>query len=445
VDTSAAVLIVDDTPVNVKLLSASLESAGYRTLAASSGIEALALATSESPDIIVLDVVMPEMDGYEVCRRLRSDDRTRFLPIVMVTMSDDRARLQALDAGADDFLHRPINQPELLARMRSLLRIKRYHDQVTAQAAELVRLNAHLEARVLEQLDHIERLGRLRRFLAPQVAEELISSLDSVLLQSHRREIAVVCCRLQAFTAFVEATEPEIVMQVLGQVYETLGGIVHRFEGTVGDFSEGGLTVFFNDPVPCAEPAVQAARTAIRMRSQLQTLLGYWRKRGHDLEFSVGIDMGYATLGRIGFEGRYDYAAVGRVVSVAALLCQRAEPGQILVSGRLGADVEARMTVRRVGELDLEGLPRPVLAYSLEDLRDQAETVGPDLSAREQEVAGLVARGMTNKQIAETLVISERTAETHLERIFSKLGLHARAQLATWAAERGLVPERADE
>jgi DNA-binding NarL/FixJ family response regulator len=438
------VLIVDDAPLNLKVLTAALEAHGYRVVAASSGPEALALAEQQTPDIVLLDVVMPEMDGYEVCRRLRAVESTRFLPIVMFTASEDPARLQALEAGADDFLHRPLNQPELLARLRSLLRIKRYHDQVEAQAAELARLNATLAVQVDEQVDQLERLGRLRRFLAPQVAEEVISSDAASLLQSHRREIAVVCCRLQAFMRFVESAEPEIVMDVLGQVYQTLGRIAHAAEGTVGDFSDGGLSVFFNDPLPCERPAAQAALTALNMREQLQTVLAYWRRRGHTLEFGIGIDLGYATLGRIGFEGRYDYAAVGRVVSVAALLCARAEPGEILMSGRVNADVDELMTSRRVGELELTGLPRPVLAYALEHTRSQVGTVNSDLSAREREVAALVARGATNRQIAETLVISERTAETHLERIFGKLNLRARAQLATWAVEHGLGPEHGE-
>ena len=437
----AAILIVDDTPLNLKILSGALDVQGYRVFAAESGREALQLAESHPPDIVLLDVVMPEMDGYQVCRHLRAMDATRFVPIVMFTASENPARLQALEAGADDFLSRPLNQPELLARIRSLLRIKRYHDQIEAQTAELARLNASLEARVAAQVDELERLGRLRRFLAPQLAEEIVSTSDAQLLKSHRREIAVVCCRLKDFTAFVESSEPEIVTDVLDQVYGSLGAITHEHEGTIGEFSEGGLSVFFNDPMPCEQPARRAAQTALRMHAQLENVLAYWRRRGHALEFGIGIDQGYATLGRIGFEGRYDYAAVGRVVSVAALLCERADAGQILITGRVCGELDDGMSAQRIGELELKGLPRPVLAYDLVRPKPAAPVATSELSPREREVAVLVARGATNRQIAEALVISERTAETHLERIFSKLGLRARAQLATWVVQHGLSSE----
>ncbi len=435
------ILAVDDNPMNLKLLHTALEGQEYRLLVASSGQEALQVMLEQPLDLVLLDVVMPEMNGYEVCRRIRSEPTTCFLPVIMITAFEEQERLKALEAGADDFIYRPINRAELLARVRSLVRMKRYQDQVERHAEELSALNASLEQRVREQIEHIERLGRLRRFLAPQVADLVIDSPGPLLLDSHRREIAVVYCGLHGFSRFADLAEPEVVMDVLRELYATLGRNVHAYEGTVGDIAEAGLVVFFNDPLPCAAPARQAVLMALSMRDEMRLVADRWRRRGFGLDFRAGIDMGFATLGRIGFEGREDYAAVGRVVRVATRLAEASEAGQILASGRIASEVGDEFDVGQQAHLDLSGLPTPVLACSLDRARAAAP---PELSAREREVATLITRGMTNRQIAEALVVSERTVETHLERIFAKLDLHARAQLASWASAHGLAPEHAD-
>jgi class 3 adenylate cyclase/CheY-like chemotaxis protein len=359
------VLAVDDLPANVRLLDAVLSPRGYRVLGAGSGPEALALVAEHRPDLILLDIVMPEMDGYEVCRRLRQDPATAFLPVVMITASGDQERLLAIEAGADDFVAKPFDQAELLARVRSLLRIKRYHDTIEGQAAELAEWNRTLERRVQEQVGQLERLGRLRRFLSPQLADLVVSSGDESFLDSHRRDITVVFCDLRAFTAFAETAEPEEVMGVLDDYYQALGDLVTRFEGTLERFTGDGLMVFFNDPLPCEDAPLRAVRMAVAMRNRIQGLAQGWARHGYDLALGVGVAQGYATLGRIGFEGRSDYTAIGNCTNLAARLCAEARPWQILLSPRVHAAVEEFVTSEPVGELTLRGFSRPVATFNV--------------------------------------------------------------------------------
>ena len=359
------VLAVDDLPANVRLLDAVLSPRGYRVLGAGSGPEALALVAERRPDLILLDIVMPEMDGYEVCRRLRQDPATAFLPVVMITASGDQERLLAIEAGADDFVAKPFDQAELLARVRSLLRIKRYHDTIEGQAAELAEWNRTLEQRVQEQVGQLERMGRLRRFLSPQLADLVVSSGDESFLDSHRRDITVVFCDLRAFTAFAETAEPEEVMGVLDDYYQALGDLVTRFEGTLERFTGDGLMVFFNDPLPCEDAPLRAVRMAVAMRNRIQGLAKGWARHGYDLALGVGVAQGYATLGRIGFEGRSDYTAIGTCTNLAARLCAEARPWQILLSPRVHAAVEEFVTSEPVGELTLRGFSRPVATFNV--------------------------------------------------------------------------------
>ncbi len=359
------VLAVDDLPANVRLLDAVLSPRGYRVLGAGSGPEALALVAEHRPDLILLDIVMPEMDGYEVCRRLRQDPATAFLPVVMITASGDQERLLAIEAGADDFVAKPFDQAELLARVRSLLRIKRYHDTIEGQAAELAEWNRTLEQRVQEQVGQLERMGRLRRFLSPQLADLVVSSGDESFLDSHRRDITVVFCDLRAFTAFAETAEPEEVMGVLDDYFQALGDLVTRFEGTLERFTGDGLMVFFNDPLPCEDAPLRAVRMAVAMRNRIQGLAKGWARHGYDLALGVGVAQGYATLGRIGFEGRSDYTAIGTCTNLAARLCAEARPWQILLSPRVHAAVEEFVTSEPVGELTLRGFSRPVATFNV--------------------------------------------------------------------------------
>ena len=361
----ATILVVDDVVQNVRLLEAVLAPRGYTVIAATSGAEALERLGSLPVDLVLLDILMPGMDGYAVCRTIRDDPATRFLPVVMITASGDQEKVASIDAGADDFIAKPFDQAELLARVRSLVRVKRYHDTIEAQAAELAAWNRELEQRVREQVEALDRMGRLRRFLSPQLAELVLDAGDDSFLQSHRREITVVFCDLRGFTTFAETVEPEEVMFVLGEYHHALGELVHRYEGTLERFTGDGLMVFFGDPVPCPDPCARGVRMAVAMREAVGGLVEGWRRRGHELGFGVGISHGHATLGRIGFEGRSDYAAIGTVTNLAARLCAEAQPGQILVSPRVHAATEHLVTADCVGDLALRGFSRPVRAYNV--------------------------------------------------------------------------------
>jgi class 3 adenylate cyclase len=358
------ILVVDDLPANVRLLEAVLEPAGFSVSSASSGPEALALVVSELPDLVLLDVQMAGMNGYEVCRRIRENEATELIPVVMVTSHDSEARIDGIRAGADDFVTKPFDRQELLLRVRSLVRIKRYHDTIRAQAAELSELNRTLEARVAEQVEELGRMARLRRFLSPALAEIVMERGDSVL-ESHRRELAVLFADLRGWTDFSAGTEPEEVMTVVGSYHAAVGELIVKYEATVGWFAGDGLMVWFNDPIPCDDPAARAVRMAVEMREAMSTLTAGWRRRGHELDFSIGVALGYATIGRIGFEGRYDYGAVGSVLNLASRLCDAAEPGQIVVGRRVLAEVEELVEAEPLGKLELKGFGRPIEAFAV--------------------------------------------------------------------------------
>lgn len=360
----ARILVVDDMPANVRLLEAILEPAGFAMTSAGSGPEALERVVADLPDLVLLDVQMAGMNGYEVCRRIRENETTALLPVVMLTSHGSEARIDGIRAGADDFVTKPFDQQELLLRVRSLVRIKRYHDTIRAQAAELADLNRTLEARVAEQVEELARMARLRRFLSPTLAEVVMERGDAVL-ESHRRELAVLFADLRGWTDFSAGTEPEEVMSVVGSYHAAMGELILNYEATVGWFAGDGLMVWFNDPIPCDEPAARAVRMAVEMREAMSALTAGWRKRGHELDFSIGVALGYATIGRIGFEGRYDYGAVGSVLNLASRLCDAAGPGQIVVAQRVLAEVEELVEAEPLGKLELKGFGAPVEAFAI--------------------------------------------------------------------------------
>jgi adenylate cyclase len=362
------ILTVDDLPQNVRLLDAVLSPRGFRVATASSGAEALDVLNKEHPDLVLLDILMPGMDGYEVCRRIREDPATAFLPVIMITASGEEEKIRAIDAGADDFVNKPFDQAELLARVRSLVRVKRYHDTIENQAAELARWNRELEQRVQDQIEQLERVGRLRRFLPAQLADLIVSSGDESFLSGHRREITVVCCDLRGFTAFAETAEPEDVWKTLEEYHDALGDLIARFEGTLERFTGDGLVAFFNDPIPCDDAPLRSVRMALAMRERVQELADSWQRRGHELAFGVGVAQGFATLGRIGFSGRFDYASIGSVTNLAARLCGEAAPWQILITQRVNAAAEDLIVSRLIGELTLRGFRQPVRAFEVSGL-----------------------------------------------------------------------------
>lgn len=360
---AAHILVVDDTPANLKLLTGLLGSRGYEVETVADGGSALAAIARRKPDLVLLDVMMPGLSGYDVCRRIRAEPATALLPVVMCTSLDpQQERVNGIEAGADDFLSKPVNQPELFARVKSLLRVKQLHDELAA-------LNIGLERRVSEQVAEIERLARLQRFVSPRVGELILSGEVDDPLKTRRREITVVFTDLRGFTAFSETAEPEEVMGVLREYHATLGRIVMAHEGTVEHFSGDGVMILFNDPMPLSEPELAAVRMALEMRLEVARLAAGWRKRGHDLGFGVGVANGYATLGAIGFEGRRDYGAVGPVTNLSARLCAEAGADQILVSQRVYGKIEERVEAEHVGVMTLKGIHRPVPAYNVLALR----------------------------------------------------------------------------
>ena len=366
----ATILAVDDQPQNLRLLNAVLSPHGYRVITATSGEEAVESLGQTVPDLVLLDIVMPGIDGYEVCRRIRSNPATEFLPVIMITASGDQEKISAIQAGADDFVSKPFNQGELLARVASLARVKRYHDTINSQAAELRQWNAELELRVAAQVEALERVNRLRRFLSPQLVDLVMDSGDEGFLGSHRREIVVVFCDLRGFTPFAETSEPEEVMGVLREYHEALGTLIFAYGGTLERFTGDGLMVFFNDPLPIDDAPERAIRMSVAMRDRVRDIAMGWQRRGHDLALGIGIAQGFATLGRIGFEGRFDYAAIGSVTNLAARLCDIARPWQVLASQRVFHAAEPVAAGQQIDELQLKGLSRPVRVFDINEVTE---------------------------------------------------------------------------
>jgi class 3 adenylate cyclase len=334
-----SILVVDDTPQNVKLLADLLTDKGYDVSTAVNGEQALERVAEKAPDLVLLDIMMPGISGYDVCRKLRANPATALLPVVLVTSLDpNQERVKGIEAGADDFLAKPINQPELFARVRSLLRIKGLQD---------------------------ERLKRLKSFFSPQLAEAIAAGKGEELLKTHRREITVEFFDLRGFTAFTESTEPEEVMELLRAYHAALGRLVLEQQGTLERFAGDAVMVFFNDPLPVERPAENAVRTALAMMDAFTPIGAHWAKRGYDLALGVGIAQGYATLGAIGFEGRWDYAAIGNVTNLAARLCAEAKAGQVLLDRKSMAALEGAFDFDAVGPLTLKGFSQPVPAFAL--------------------------------------------------------------------------------
>jgi adenylate cyclase len=346
----ASILVVDDIPQNVKLLADLLGFKGYAVVTASSGEEALAKVATEKPDLVLLDVMMPGMSGYDVCRRLRADPETALLPIVLCTSLDPlQERINGIAAGADDFLSKPI--------------IKRLHEQTQRQAAQLADWSATLERRVAEQVAENERLSRLKRFFSPKLAELIVEGGGDDPLKSRRREIVVVYTDLRGFTAFAETSEPEELMRTLGAYHAAMGRLVLAHEATLERFTGDGMMVFLGDPVPVDHAAEKGVALALEMRDAAEELSAKWKKRGVDLGLGIGVAQGFATVGAIGFEGRIDYGAIGTVTNLAARLCQHAKAGEIIVSQRVYAEVSEFVVTEDLGELQLHGFARPAHAY----------------------------------------------------------------------------------
>ena len=335
------ILAVDDTPENLRLVDALLAPQGYAVVTASSGSEALGLLDAERPDLLLVDLVMPEMNGFEVTKAVRAHADSRHLPVIMITATGGADLVKALEAGADDFVSKPFDKNELLARVRSLLRVKSYYDTVERQRQEL------------------------SRFFSPAIADLITSEEGQRMLDGHRRPVTVVFCDFRGFTQFSETAEPEEVLSVLRAYHRAMGELISEHGGTLEHFEGDGMMVFFNDPIEIPDHEIRAVRMAIAMRDRFAELAVPWKKKGYDLGLGFGVAVGYATLGRIGYEGRYDYAAIGNVTILASRLSAKAAAGQILVSQRLNAAIEDHIDTAAVGELELKGMSRPVPAFSV--------------------------------------------------------------------------------
>lgn len=359
----ARILVVDDVEKNVRLLADVLTARGFTTRGVQSGEAALAAIAAEPPDLVLLDVMMPGMSGYEVCRAIRADPALGILPVMLVTALDPATeRVKGLEAGADDFLNKPVHQAELMARVRSLLRVKFLYDEVQRQRAELAEWNLTLEQRVADGAARLDRMGRLKRFFSPALGEAILAGGTDDPLRSPRREITVVFVDLRGLTAFTETADPEEVMGVLREYHAAMGALILAHEGTLERFTGDGIMVFFNDPVPVPDAPARAVRMACEMQAAMARLQQGWRRRGYTLQAGMGIATGYATIGGIGFEGRIDYGAIGTVTNLAARLCGEAAGGEILLAPRVVAALGEVFAVEPAGEFALKGLARPIAA-----------------------------------------------------------------------------------
>ena len=372
--TPARILIADDNPDNLDIFRTRLAAHKFEIITATDGEAALAAAKEKQPDVILLDIMMPKMDGVEVCRHLRADPSLPFMPIIMVTAkTSSQDVVSSLEAGADEYLTKPVDHGALVARVNSMLRIKALTDTVQAQSAKLAEWNAKLEQRVNEQLGELENLSRLKRFFSPQLAEAILTGGADNPLASHRREVTVVFLDLRNFTAFAETSEPEEVMRVLREFHTEMGKLILEHGGTLERFTGDGMMIFFNDPVVVPDPAARALHMAVAMRERVNEMSIVWGKHGYDLSLGIGIAQGYATIGAIGFEERLDYGAVGAVTNLAARLCGEAKGGQILTNRKTLSQFEQLVEAEPIGEVSLKGFAKPISVYSIEALAKGAD------------------------------------------------------------------------
>jgi adenylate cyclase len=360
-------LVVDDNEDNRYTLTNRLKRQGYAdVVTANDGREALELLRTRPVDLVLLDIMMPELNGYQVLEQLKANEALRHIPVIMISAVDELdSVIRCIELGAEDYLQKPFNPTLLRARIGACLEKKRLRDQ-------LVEWNRALEQRVEEKVAEVERLGRLKRFFSPQLAELIVAGGADDPLKTHRREVTVVFLDLRGFTSFAETAEPEEVMGVLREYHAEMGTLILEYEGTLERFTGDGMMIFFNDPVPVANPAERAIRMAVAMRDRVTQLCAAWRKRGYELALGVGIAQGYATIGAIGFEGRWDYGAIGTVTNLAARLCGEAQAGQILVSSRVAAAAEEVIDAQQVGTLPLKGFLKPVPTFAVAGLKGTA-------------------------------------------------------------------------
>jgi class 3 adenylate cyclase len=356
------ILVVDDQRTSAEMVAGLLRNLGYEVAIILDAAAALEQLRRHPCDLLISDIMMPGIDGYELCRRLRADPATALLPVILVTSADPQTeRVKGVEAGADDFLAKPVNWPELFGRVKRLLHVKALQDEVK-------RMNATLEERVREQVQQLENLSRLKRFFSRPVAEAILLGGEE-LLKPHRREITAVFLDLRGFTAFTDRADPEEVLELLRAYHATLGHTVDQFGGTLEHFAGDGIMIFFNDPLPVDRPAERAVRMALSLQRAFKPISEAWQKLGQDVSLSIGVAQGDATLGVIGFEQRWEYAAIGNVPNLAARLCGAAPAGEILLDAQTERDLGDMADTEAVGPLKLRGFQQPVAAFRLTSLR----------------------------------------------------------------------------
>ena len=369
--TPPRILIVDDNSANLDIFETRLATHGYEVVTAQNGEEALAIAEEQTPDLILLDIMMPKIDGIEVCRRIKGDSSLPFMPIILVTAkAAPKDVITGLEAGAEEYLTKPVDQTALVARVKSMLRIKELHDKTQEQARQLEEWNRQLEEKIASQLEELQRVDQLKRFFSPHLADILASDEKASFMESHRQEITVVFCDLRGFTEFSSTAEPEEQMQVLREYHGVVCPLIFQFEATLEHYAGDGVMAFFNDPVPCPDPAARAVRMAIEMREGVGRLIEDWQRRDFDLGFGVGIALGYATLGQIGHDNQFHYAAIGSVANLASRLCDEADRDQILISKRVYMETEQIADAQHIGDLTLKGFPKPVPTFNVVGLKE---------------------------------------------------------------------------
>jgi adenylate cyclase len=359
---AARILVVDDQRTNAEMVSGLLRNLGYEVELALNGQEALDLVREKGPDLVISDILMPGLDGYELCRRLRANAATALLPVILVTGVEQTERIKGVEAGADDFLAKPVNWAELFARVKRLLQVKALQD-------EIQQLNTKLEQRVREQVAQLERLSRMKRFFSRAVAEAIVAGGEE-LLEPHRREITAVFLDLRGFTSFTDRADPDDVLELLRAYHATLGRTVDEFGGTLEHFAGDGVMIFFNDPIEVDNPAERAIRMALTLQVAFNPIAEAWARLGHEVGLGIGIAQGDTTLGVIGFDQRWEYAAIGNVPNLAARLCGAATAGEIIVDLQTEQDIVHIADTEFVGALTLRGFQQPVPAFKLRRMRD---------------------------------------------------------------------------
>lgn len=371
--TPPRILVVDDQPQNVQILKDRLEGEDYEILTATTGEAALEMATQLEPDLILLDVIMPGVDGNEVCRRLKENVALPFMPVIMITAkSNAQDIITGFEAGADEFLTKPLDQEALMARVKSMLRLKSFHDiardqaaQLEVQAGALERWNETLEHQIRKQMTDLESMGRFKQFLSPPLAEWVRALGDAEPVMHQRREVTVLCCTLLELTTFVDRTEPEMVFGLLNDYHTSIGPLITQVGSHVEPFAGGELRVVFNAPLPTDQSVCRALNLAVAMRQQLDKLAQTWRSGGYGLDFGIGIAHGDATLGMVAVDGQWDYAVMGSVRQIASRLSTEAQGGKILVSQSVWERMEEGLQAHPAGELTLNGRTDPAPVYEV--------------------------------------------------------------------------------